>query len=521
VNFFRFPFHQLDQHIGDKAKRNARCNAVSEGHESNGDERNRSVLKIVPVDIGDGGDHENTDNDQRRRRRGGGNNADDRRKDEAQGEHNRRHNGGKARAAAFRDACGAFNKSRGVGSTDKGARDGCAKIGKQRTVQTRFDAAAGIHQLFVFFVENAGAAAGSDEGSQRVENIGQNKTDQSRKHKRKFRMIREQAGEIQFESRVLNGRNGGSDGLRSDGNRAEKCGSSIDVLRQRREKRVRIHAAGDFNHADERRGNDADQDGALNVQHHQHQNNGYADQRQLYGGAGKIHEGRNGGSVGDHGGIGRRLPGQDVRAGIRCEFEEARILNADVGDKQSNASADRALQHPRQRAKNNFAETRDRDDDVHDAADKHHGKRLFPGELHDAADGERKERIKSHARRQSVRHVREQSHNQRAHDRSDDRSNKNALRIERVVLRPGERKDARVDENDVRHGEEGGNTRDNFRADIGAVALEVKKVSLGMVCRLCVFGHIYFPPAIKNCPAFRVGLHCFYINYIELISRKQ
>jgi hypothetical protein len=168
---------ELYEHEDDESEGDAGSYAVGERHHGDSDERDCRVLEVVPVDVSHSGYHKHTDDYKYRGRRAGRNDTDYRGKHKAQREENSGSDRGKTGAAARGDTGRALDISRGVGSSEESARDGGAEVGAQGTVKTGFDALAGIEELFVGLIEYAGTTAGSDKGSDSVEDIGKYEAD--------------------------------------------------------------------------------------------------------------------------------------------------------------------------------------------------------------------------------------------------------------------------------------------------------------------------------------------------------
>ncbi|MNH35260.1 hypothetical protein D3C79_959310 [compost metagenome] len=74
------------------------------------------------------------------------------------------------------------------------------------------------------------------------------------------------------------------------------------------------------------------------------------------------------------------------------------------------------------------------------------------------------EGVQAHARRQGDRVVGDQAHGRRADGRRQAGGDE-----DRALVHAGLAENARVDEQDVGHGQEGGDARENLGADIGVV----------------------------------------------------
>ena len=113
----------------------------------------------------------------------------------------------------------------------------------------------------------------------------------------------------------------------------------------------------------------------------------------------------------------------------------------------------------------------DGDDDVDQTAQEHHAQSLLPREAEAEADGVGEERIQTHTGGLCVRHIGEQAHDKRADDGRDDGGQEHAAPRH---TRLGQ--DLRVDDDDIGHGEERGQTGHDFSGRGGAALLQMEKL---------------------------------------------
>ncbi len=83
---------------------------------------------------------------------------------------------------------------------------------------------------------------------------------------------------------------------------------------------------------------------------------------------------------------------------INRVFEEFRVDKPDVGDEQADTAGDRMLQVGRDRFDDRFADFRNSDQDVDNAADEDDRQSFLPGKTKGKTDREREKGVESHAR---------------------------------------------------------------------------------------------------------------------------
>ena len=113
----------------------------------------------------------------------------------------------------------------------------------------------------------------------------------------------------------------------------------------------------------------------------------------------------------------------------------------------------------------------DGDENVDQATQEHHAQGLLPGEAEAEANGVGEERVEAHAGGLSIRNVGEQAHDERARDGCDDGCKEHAApRHSRL------RQYLWVDDDDVRHCEERGQTGHDLSGHGGAVLLKMEEL---------------------------------------------
>ena len=181
----------------------------------------------------------------------------------------------------------------------------------------------------------------------------------------------------------------------------------------------------------------------------------------------------------------------------RMVDDDAGILERDDAEEQSDAGADRVFQVSRDRVDDVFAQSRHRQEEEQHAGQKHRAERLLPRVFVCQHHGEGEERVQSHAGRERDRIIRVQPHHDAAHRRGDAGGDEYGALVHSRL-----RENARIDEDDVGHRQERGQTGQRLGLHVGAVGrqaeIPVEKIvcTRGLAGRLFIRGHVS-PPA---CP---------------------
>ena len=134
-------------------------------------------------------------------------------------------------------------------------------------------------------------------------------------------------------------------------------------------------------------------------------------------------------------------------------------------------AADGVLQHFRNGLDDDLTNLGDGDENVDQATQEHHAQGLLPGEAEAEANGVGEECVEAHAGGLSIRNVGEQAHDERARDGCDDGCKEHAApRHSRL------RQYLWVDDDDVRHCEERGQTGHDLSGHGGAVLLKMEEL---------------------------------------------
>ena len=440
MHFLGLALAGLDQAVGDEAAGDAVGDGVAERHEYGGEERRYGLGDIAPVDFLQRGRHHAAHHHEHACGCGGRNGGDDRGEEGGQGEADGHDHGGQAGAAASGDTCGGFHIRGGVGGAADGADGGCDRIGEQGLVHLGGEARTVFEGLLVFRGEDAGAAAGADERADGVEGVGHGECEDRQQDDRQLRHVGEQRWEA-F------GAEDSAKGLRQLG---ESVADGEGV------------GHGGLTHwnAGDGGDRDGDQHAAAHLEHGEDDGEEQADDEQPDGRI--VHDGQTWGGL--HGVA-------VLGVGLGGEGEEADVQKADVGHEQADAAADGVLQHFRNGLDDDLTNLGDGDQNVDQAAQEHHAQGLLPGEAEAEANGVGEERVEAHASGLSVRNVGEQAHDKRARDGCDDGCEEHAApRHARL------RQDLWIDDDDVRHCEERGQTGHDLSGHGGAVLLKMEEL---------------------------------------------
>ncbi|MNS65242.1 hypothetical protein D3C72_983970 [compost metagenome] len=154
----------------------------------------------------------------------------------------------------------------------------------------------------------------------------------------------------------------------------------------------------------------------------------------------------------------------DGDQGGRAGRDDAGVLQRDDRQEQSDARRDRAPDRMRNALDDHLPDAEQRDQQEQAAGDEHRTERRFPRQTHALDHRIGEVGVEAHARRHCDRIIRKEPHDQRAdgcgHAGGDEH---------RVLRHAGIAKNARIDEDDVRHGQERGHAGQHFGAHIGVV----------------------------------------------------
>ena len=158
--------------------------------------------------------------------------------------------------------------------------------------------------------------------------------------------------------------------------------------------------------------------------------------------------------------------------GFICD-DDAGALQCDDRDEEADTGGDAELQVLRDAVDDLLTELEERHQDEDTALDKDRCQSDGPG-VRDVfqfteTDREGKVSVEAETGGQGDRIVRDECHQERCEGRCESRGDEDAVRVHDVT------KDARVDRQDVGHGEERGQTGDDFRAHVRSAFFELEK----------------------------------------------
>ncbi len=157
--------------------------------------------------------------------------------------------------------------------------------------------------------------------------------------------------------------------------------------------------------------------------------------------------------------------------GRRVVDDDAGALQGDQREEQADARGDGRAQFQWDAVDDPLADSEDRQQEEQARGDKYRAERDLPGVAHAQHHGVGEEGVEAHAWRQGDRVVGDQAH----HRRTDGRRQAGGDE-DRALVHAGFAEDARVDEEDVGHGQEGGDTGQDLGTHVGAVRLELEQL---------------------------------------------
>ena len=153
----------------------------------------------------------------------------------------------------------------------------------------------------------------------------------------------------------------------------------------------------------------------------------------------------------------------DMAKGDHCSvvlYHDARVLEPDEGDEHADADDDGILEVHGHGINEQLADVRNRQQQEHDAGEEHRTEGHGPVQAEDAADVVGEEGVQPHAGGHGHREIGPEAHGGAADDRGPDGCGNGGFLGDTRV-----REDARIDENDVSHSDEGGQAGEDFRFD--------------------------------------------------------
>ena len=157
----------------------------------------------------------------------------------------------------------------------------------------------------------------------------------------------------------------------------------------------------------------------------------------------------------------------DERCGIADD--EAGVAEPDEGDEESDAAGDCGVEFMRNGAQNHLADSGGSEGEKDDAGEEDGAQRGLPGDMHLEADGVSEIGVEAHAGRECDGIARDDAHQNGTECRREAGG-----RRDRSERHPGGGENGGIDQDDVRHGQEGGDSGQNLSAPIGAQMSEFK-----------------------------------------------
>ena len=393
----------LHERVAHEAEREAVGDRARERHHDDGKERRQGVGEVREIDLPDLLHHERADEDERRRRREARHETDERREDQRDEEADGDRHGREPRLAARRDARGALD----VACDRRGAEDGGADrahgVRRERAVEV-LDLAVRLHELRL--------RREADERAHVVEELDDRKREDNGDD-----AIVPRADDVELAERLAHVRHARAHDIR-------------DTMRHRRVAET---------HGEQRRRDDADEDGALYLARHERAREHEAEEREQRRRL-------------------RHMTEADERRLVR--HDEARALEADESDEEADAHADGHAQILRHGVDDGLADVTDREDQEQDAREEHRAECDCPVQAERAAHIVGEKGVESHARRERDRIVGDDAHDHRRERRDPDgRGDGRIFRDARLG------KNVRIDEDDIGERDERRESRQDLRLD--------------------------------------------------------
>lgn len=146
-------------------------------------------------------------------------------------------------------------------------------------------------------------------------------------------------------------------------------------------------------------------------------------------------------------------------------------MQGDQRQEQADTGSNRRTQGQGDGIDDPFADAEDRQQEKQHGRDKYRTQRHLPGMAQVQDHGVGKEGVQAHARCQGNRVVGDQTHDRRADGRCQTGGDK-----QRALVHAGLAENARVDEQDVGHGQECRDTGQNLGTHVSVVCLELKQL---------------------------------------------
>lgn len=431
---------EVYENVAEHAEGEAIADGVSERHGEDGDECWQPFGDVGEVDVFNCAEHEIADVDQCWRGGAAWDGDEERREKHGGEEEHADGDGGVAAAAANADAGGAFYVGCDGGNAEAGTSGGREGIGHE--------CAASVWYVAVF-IEHACFGADADEGADGVEEIdeeeGQHDDDEIREL---LRM--EQIAEIDLASDRCD---------RFEADDAIWQGDAKGGCCFRRDQGV---APGDEGAED-----DADEDGAAH--------------------AALVKSGDDDDAKAGDDGWQRKMVQSD-EGGVVAD-NDAAVDEPEKSDEKADTAGDGELHIERNGIDDGFTHFAGGEQDEDDAFDKNSGQRDLPWDVISEHNAVGEECVESHAAGQAEWQIGDESH-----EKTAKRSSQTGACDERAGVHSCFREDARIDGDDIGHGQESGESGEELGAQVDALFAEERE-ELDQQIRLWFGGH-WFPLSI-------------------------
>jgi len=424
-NLFSFTANQFNNNIGDEAECNTIGDAVAERHDSDGKEGGECILNVVPCNLGNTLHHQHTDDNESGSGSGTGNQAGDRSKNESEDEENTNGSGGKTGAAALGDTSRGFNISGNSGGTEAGACAGGNSVS---------DKSLGAFRKLSVFVQHAGSACSTNQGTNGIEAVNNGKADDSGDQRKNT--LAEDAAEIK-------GKEGTGKG---DVREVESNFGNSNIT------------GGDTNSiVDDGCNNDAEEDSTLDFPCHQAGDNKDTND--------------NDDTVVVESAVNGELKAGKVVGLIQFHDTGTAVKAADDGDKETDTCADSSLQRSRDGIDDLIAQRRNSDDEEEETGDQNDGESLLICIAHTEANSKGEESVQAHTGSLCKGNISKKCGEQAANGGRDTGCSEDRSPIHsRLFQIHG------IDKENVRHGKERGETGNDLSFDSGVVLFELEKL---------------------------------------------
>ena len=407
----------------NNVRNDAPCDAFGDGVEQRhcqdaqvGRNRGQQIV-IIELDLGDGAEHQEANQDQSGSGSKGGNGNEDGSQQRGQQEQDACGQGGQAGTAAVSDTGCGLDEGGNGGSAQDCTGGGADSVGHQDGLDAGQTA---------FFIQQVCLGSNADDGAQSIKDIHKQ---ECKDHDNKINNA--DGGPVNFEALTQRVAQRTKIGHAQGGIQA--------VVTQLNVGNVQTDSLAD--HTQNPGAQDAEEDGTSDLLDVQHSGQHQADNCQ---------------QCADTGGI--EIGGEVSQFNQRCAAHaDTCVLQADEGDEQADTNGNSTLQGQGNGVEDGFADIGQGHDDKDDAFYEDCKQRYLPTIAHTQDDGVCQVCIQAHTGGQDEGHIGHEGHANGSEEGSQCGCQKNSSGIHACS-----RQDAGVDSQNVRHGHEGGNTGHDF-----------------------------------------------------------